>query len=139
MVGLTLRVPTSVTVLKWVFCIATALLVSLVAFLMSLAIEGANHVRMALTNTLARGSSLGGAFLLYGSFNAASATLGSLCVLWGAARASGSGLPVRAPLSARTSVPPGMGAHSRHHCADGPGLGIPQATTTNTGASCRSS
>lgn len=96
MAGLTLRVPSNVTVLKWVFCIATALLVSLIAFLMSLAIEGADHVRMTLTNYVARGNSLFQALLIYGSFNAASATLGSLCVLYGAARASGSGLPVRA-------------------------------------------
>ena len=77
---------------------AVQLLVSGVAFVMSLAIAGAHHVRQSLiTFALARHSTLAGAFVLYGSFNTVCAMIGCVCVLYGARRASGSGLPVRSP------------------------------------------
>jgi hypothetical protein len=89
-----LRIPSNVTVLKWFFCFVTAVLVSLVAFFMSLAIAGAHHIRQALIAVAAEHHTLAGAFVLYGSFNTICAVIGSICVLYGASRASGSGLPV---------------------------------------------
>jgi hypothetical protein len=91
----TLRVPTELTALKWVFCLLTALMVSLVAFIMSLSIAGAHEVRFVLINSIATRGTLRASFLIYGSFNVLSATIASLCVVYGAPRASGSGLPVR--------------------------------------------
>jgi hypothetical protein len=96
-----LRVPTELTVLKWLFCLLTALLVSLVAFFMSLSIAAAYEVRFLLINSIATGESLQTSILIYGSFNVLSATLGSLCVVCGAERASGSGLAVRPLQKAR--------------------------------------
>ena len=89
-----LRVPSSLTVVKWFFCFVTALLVSVVAFVMSLAIAGAHHARQLLITLMAQHDTMAGAFLLYGSFNTLFAVIGSVCVLFGAPRASGSGLPV---------------------------------------------
>jgi hypothetical protein len=89
------RIPRNVTVLKWFFCFITAVLVSLVAFVMSLAIAGAHTIRQSLIGVAAKHDTLAGAFALYGGFNTALAVTGSLCVLYGSRRASGSGLPVR--------------------------------------------
>ena len=87
--------PSSLTVVKWSFCFITALLVSVVAFVMSLAIAGAHHARQLLIAFTAEHHTLAGAFVSYGSFNTIFALIGSACVLLGASRASGSGLPVR--------------------------------------------
>jgi hypothetical protein len=73
----------------------TAVLVSFVAFAMSLAISAAYYIRQQLVSVMAANTSLKGAYIIYGSFNAFCSMIASLCVLFGAARASGSGLPVR--------------------------------------------
>jgi hypothetical protein len=88
-----LRIPRNVTVLKWVFCFVTALCVSVIAFAMSLAIAGAHFMRQSLIHQAARHDTLAGAFVVFGSFNTLLALLAGVCVLFGARRASGSGLP----------------------------------------------
>ena len=93
-----LRIPSNVTALKWVFCFLTACLLSVVAFAMGLAISAMYFVREQLVILVASDESLTRAYLLYGAFNTACASLAAVSVLYGATPASGSGLPVRLPV-----------------------------------------
>jgi uncharacterized membrane protein YccC len=93
---LKLRIPSSTTALKWLFCFLTAVLASAVAFLMGVAISAAYFVRQQLVAIMALNLSLTGAYLVYGTFNTACACVAAILVLYVAPPASGSGLPVRA-------------------------------------------
>jgi hypothetical protein len=88
----------------------------LVAFVMSLAIAGAYSVREALVGLMAQHQTLAGAFVLYASFNVICASVAAVCVVYGAQRASGSGLPVRSPIqqSVRKRPPTTLRSSAQH-------------------------
>ena len=90
-----LRIPSNVTALKWLFCFLTACLLSVVAFAMGLAISAMYFIREQMIVLVANDESFTRAYLLYGAFNTACASLAAVSVLYGATPASGSGLPVR--------------------------------------------
>lgn len=94
LLSLKLRIPSDVTALKWLFCFLTAVLLSAVAFTMGLAISAMYSIREEMAALIAS-DNLAVAYLIYGTFNTACACLAAVCVLYGAAPASGSGLPVR--------------------------------------------
>ena len=92
-----MRIPRGQTVLKWTFCLLTAVIVAFVATFMGVLIASAYKAREALVQLVHDEGSIWGLsavfFGIYGIFNLTCAALGSACVLFGSSQAGGSGIP----------------------------------------------